>query len=324
MTTNSETRVENLQQNAVLLSVERGRLRTRKRVSSSSVQSDTDPNLLHVSKDILESEQLDAVAQVLSRTSNYLNRVCLPGPFRAGMYLLPVKLIPEATKRLDEERSAFTRAVADFMAFYQTAHAFATADDETADQLLADNPVLAPFADSKARLGSLWNPSDYPQPAQVQAKFLFEYALMEMQTPGKLKSVSKELYQREMAKIQNVWEGATDKIASVLLEEFQGLTRHLADRLTPDADGNAKTLRTSTMKKMNDWLALFAARNLASDEQLAAMVEKARRLVNGIDQETIRESDALRTELAQDFQSLAAEVTQAVIDRPARRMDFTE
>lgn len=320
----AETRVKNLQQNAVLLSISRGRLRTTKRISSSSIQSDADPDILHVSKDIMESDKLDAIGQLFTKSSNFLSKICLPGPFKSGMYLLPVRLIDSTLKQLELDKAELVTLLADFMAFYEAAHQFAQADEVEATVMLDANPGLAQFAASKAQLGSLWNPLDYPTPDQVRARFFFEFSVMEMQTPGKLKAISKELYQRELEKIQNVWEGATEKISGVLMEEFQKLTSNLAERLTTGEDGKQKSLRASTIQKMNDWFSLFDARNLASDEQLAAMVGKARRLVNGIDLETIKEDVAARAELSGGFQGLVEEINQAVIDRPARRMDFTE
>lgn len=320
----AETRVKNLQQNAVLLSVSRGRLRTTKRISSSSVQSDADPDVLHVSKDIMDSDKLDAIGKLNAKISNFLLRICLPGPFKTGMYLLPVRLIDSTLKQLEADKVELTALVADFMEFYQAAHQFAQADDATAAAMLEANPGLAQFAASKAQLGSLWNPTDYPAPDQVRARFFFDFSVMEMQTPGKLKAISKELYQRELEKIQNVWEGATEKISGVLMEEFQKLTSNLAERLTPGEDGKQKSLRASTLKKMNDWCSLFDARNLSSDEQLSAMVDKARKLVNGIDLENLKDDAAVREELSKDVQGLVEEVNAAIIDRPARRMDFAE
>lgn len=320
----AETRVKNLQQNAVLLSVSRGRLRTTKRISSSSVQSDADPDILHVSKDIMESDQLDAIGQLFAKSSNFLSKICLPGPFKSGMYLLPVRLIDSTLKQLEADKLELQILLAEFMAFYTLAHTFAQADEIAATIMVDENPSLAQFAASKAQLGSLWNPMDYPTPEQVRSKFFFDFSVMEMQTPGKLKAINKELYQRELEKIQNVWEGATEKISGVLMEEFQKLTNNLAERLTPGEDGKQKSLRASTIQKMNDWFSLFDARNITSDEQLAAMVEKARRLVNGIDLETIKEDVAARAELSGGFQGLVDEINQAVIDRPSRRMDFGE
>lgn len=320
----SEIRVNNLQKNAVLLAISRGRLRTTKRVNSTSVESDADPDILHVSKDIMSSDQLNAIKKLNNSITMYLKKICLPGPFRQGMFLLPVRLIDATMVRLEEDKLAFSSLVVDFMAFYEAAHRYAQADDATAATLLADNSVLFQFAASKAQLGSLWNPADYPEPQKVRDKFFFDFQIMELQTPGKLKAINKELYQRELAKIQNVWEGATEKISGVLMEEFLTLTKHMTDRLTPDEDGKPKSIRSATIRKMNDWFSLFDARNLSSDEELAKMVARARNLVNGIDIESLKDSEDIRTGLASSFQELTEEIDRAVIDRPARRMDFRD
>lgn len=323
-TTTDNERVGNLQQNAVLLSVMRGRLRTRKRINSTSVQTDADPAVLFVAKEILESKELDAVNQHDGQTSAYLKQVCLPGPFKAGMYLLPVRLIDQTIKRLEEDRKSRLVLVEDFMKWYEKAYRFAQTPDDDVAALIATDAEYATFLGWKERLGSLWEGADFPTPQAVREKFVFEFQVLELQTPGKLKAINKELYQRELAKIQNVWEGASEKIVSVLLEEFGKLTAHMADRLTPSADGKPKVFRDSLTKNMLEWFELFEARNLSGDEQLKAMVVKARNLVVGIDIETIRESEGLRNDLAKEFSAIKEEVDRAIIERPARKLDFAD
>lgn len=323
-TLNDADRVSNLQQNAVLLSVKRGRLRTRRRISSNAVQSDADPGVLYVAKEILESKELDAINQHDAQIGNYLSKICLPGPFKAGMYLLPVRLIEPTIKRLDEAARERDVMVEDFMAWYERAYRYAQADEELAAALVAEDAAYAEFKAWRDRLGSLWTPSDFPTPQQVREKFVFDVQVLELQTPGKLKAISKELYQRELAKMQNVWEGASEKITSVLMEEFQKLTAHMAERLTADQDGKPKVFRDSLVKNMVEWFDLFDARNLANDEQLKALVERARRTILGIDVETIRDSEGLRADLSKEFQAITAELDRAIIERPARKLDLED
>lgn len=319
--TPAQNQLVNLQQNAVLLSVTRGLLRTRRRISSTSVTTDADPGVLHVAKEILESKELDAIKQHDGQISGYLSKICLPGPFKAGMYLLPVQLIDATVKELDARGKVREELVERFMAWYATAHAYANLEEESLE--LADQKYTE-FSEWKARLGSLWNQADFPPPAEVRRKFVFTMQVLELQTPGKLKAISKELYQRELAKMTNVWEGASEKIVAVLMEEFQQLTKHMVERLTPDKDGKAKVFRDSLTKNMTDWFSLFDARNLANDEQLKAMVTKARNVVEGIDLESLRDSEDMRAGLAKEFGGIQAEIDVAIIERPARKMDFTE
>lgn len=313
----SSERLQSLQQNAVILTLERGILRTRKRINSNAVQSDADPDVLHVAKDILESEQLKAIAEQDRIIGNYVKARSLPSPFKSGFYLLPVRLVSEVVDQLDQLKAERETLVKIFLASYERAKDNAEAGTDEIDSI---------FTQAKEKLGSLYNPQDYPAVEKVREKFFMTVQILELQTPGKLKAISKDLYEREVAKMESVWEDASAKIVNILLCEFQELTSHLVDRLTPDAGGEEgkkkKALRTSTVKNLNDWLGLFDARNLANDDSLKALVQKARLAIAGIDAEDLREDDTLKAVVAEQFSKIKDEIDQAVIAAPQRRIDF--
>jgi hypothetical protein len=146
-----------------------------------------------------------------------------------------------------------------------------------------------------------------------------------MSTPAsKLSAIDRELFVRESEKMQNVWDSASQTINAVLLEELRKLTGHLAEKLQPGIDGKGKTFRNSTVTKLTEWLDLFNARNLADDQELVSVVERARALITGVDPENIRDSEALRSQLATDFQAITKEVDQAIIARPIRSISIED
>ena len=50
------------------------------------------------------------------------------------------------------------------------------------------------------------------------------------------------------------------------------------------------------------------------------MVDNTRTLVNGIDAELLRDNQALRESIRQDFEQVRLEVDQAITDLPRRRI----
>lgn len=291
----------NLQKDSVCLSLQLGSLMTRRKVDSGSVTTDADPSLVHVSKTILESAELAAVNSMNGEIRRYLYVRCLPSPFRHGVYLLPVRLIEQVLTKLDSYKQTREELIESFL-----------------------NVYVQQSEDARERLGSLFNANDYPAMERVKAAFTFSVQLWELGTPGALKAIDKDLYERELAKMNNVWESAKEQITGVLLDEFRNLTSHLAERLMPGADGKAKVLRDSVIGNMTEWLDLFSARNLTDDEQLKGLVDRARQLVCGLDIKDLRKADDVRLDIGTQFAALTTELDAAIIDRPTRKINLEE
>lgn len=171
---------------------------------------------------------------------------------------------------------------------------------------------------------SFFNEADYPPDEAVRNAFSFSAQIWELSAPGQLAAISRDLYQRELIKLDNMWAEASQQISAVLLQEFKKLTSHLSEKLQPGVDGKAKTFRNTTVTKLTEWLALFSARNLTTDEELVTLINKARGLIQGVDPENIRDSEALRKDLATAFQEITKEVDEQIINRPVRAIELEE
>jgi len=297
-----------IQKEAICLSLKLGMLRTRRKVTTSSIETDADPEMVHVSKDIMESEELKAIGQFQGEIKRYVTARCLPSPFRSGVYLLRLLLIEEVMKELELFEKKYKSLVQTFLEFY--AQVYAQRHD-------LNSPL-------RERLGSLYHPEDYPHPQKVEQAFYFEVQLWELATPGALRTIDRALYEREAAKMENVWVKAQEQITQVLLTEFKEMTARMADRLTPGPDGKPKVFRDTLVGNLQEWLDLFDKRDLAKDDQLIGFVKDARRMINGIKPEMLRESEDLRKGIAQEMQNITAKLDQAIIDRPGRMIDLDE
>ena len=291
-----------IQNDSVMLYLSVGRLRTRRKLSTSAVETDIDKTLLHISKDILESPELEAIATHDNELRSWIKARCLPSPFKKkGVLILPVRLIQEVMNRIDQAQVARQPLVEAFMATYAQRKAEAL-------------PKLASGFDAR----------DYPPDDAVRGSFTFEAQMWELSAPGQLQAINRELYQRELCKMNNMWSEARETINSVLLEELRKLTAHMADRLAPGVDGKGKTFRNTTITNLTEWLELFSARNLGDDAELVSVVERARALIAGVDPENVRDSESLRNQLANDFKAITHELDESLINRPVRVIDLTE
>lgn len=306
-----------IQTDSVMLYLSMGRLRTRRKLAGSKIvkkadrpedqeqaliQSEIDPTLLHVSKDILESPELKAISEHDTALKAWVRARCLPSPFKGkGIMILPVRLIQEVAEEVEASKRDRQPLIEQFISMYEQRK-----------------------QEAQAKLSTGYDASDYPNVQQVREAFTFEFQLWELSTPGQLATVNRELYQRELTKMQNMWSEASHQVSTVLLQEFRKLTAHLSEKLAPGEDGKTKIFRDTTVTNLTQWLDLFQSRNITDDAELVETVTKARQLISGVHPDTIRDSDTLRAELAKSFAEITAEVDATLIDRPMRAIDLDE
>lgn len=306
-TTQPPQRID-IQKEAVCLSIKMGMLHTRRRIRTSQIVTDADPAMVHVAKDIFESEELQAISRHHGLIRTWLKMRCLPSPFRSGVYLIRLSLVSEVMDALNGFEQAEKQLIETFLKFYDTI--YNQRNNETSDL--------------SSKLGTLYNAEDYPNPRAVAQAFTFETQLWEIGTPGALRSVDRALYEREAAKMQNVWESARVSITQVLLTEFRDMTARMAERMVVGPDGKAKVFRETLVGNLQDWLDVFDKRAITDDATLLGQVQKARALIAGIDGKTLRDSESLKVEVAEGMQQITSTLDAAIIERPGRLIQMED
>ena len=167
-----------IQANSVMLHLAVGRLRTRRKLATSAIETDIDKSLLHISKDILESKELEAIQTHDNDLRTWIRARCLPSPFKKkGVLILPVRLIEEVMDRIEQSQAARVPLIDAFISSYAQRK-----------------------EDARPKLGSGFDERDYPPDDAVRGTFTFEAQMWELYTPGKLQAINRDLYQRELVK----------------------------------------------------------------------------------------------------------------------------
>lgn len=290
----------NAMDRCVCLQVSLSALGTKKKVATGAVQVDADKTFVHVSKDILKSDRLEAVRKCDGEIRTFINTKCLPSIFKAGVYLLPIALVESVDARLEEFREIRTARINLFLEEYQDVKAAA-----------------------QGRLGVLFNETDYPSTDQVRAMFSMTTRYLTFATPGTLANISKELFAREVEKQQAMVANQFEEIQAVLRAGFGELVDHLVDRLTPDPTGKQKIFRDSLIKNVKEFFADFNARNVVDDQELAALVDKARQILDGVSPELLRDHKNAREVVRDEMAQVKAALDSMMQNAPGRKIDFT-
>lgn len=264
-----------------------------RKVQGDILQTDADKSLLRVSKQLLNSQELEAIKRADFQVRAYLYN--LTHPFDLGVQLLSLQLVEQVDAHLNDY--AITRAglVETFLSAY---------------------PSLCETA-SKS-LGSLHNPHDYPSVEAIREKFAFSWEIFSFSVPEQLKGMSTVLYSQAKAKLEATMKDAAAEITALMRSDLLELVNHLHEKLTPGIDGKPRILRDTAVKNVHEWVELFSARNVTNDAELAAVVSELQGMLNGVNGDKLRNSDLFRDKLRQQMDGVKSKLGGLVTEKTGR------
>ena len=171
---------------------------------------------------------------------------------------------------------------------------------------------------ARIRLGSLFNPSDYP--ATLIGAFGIEHSFPAVEAPDYLRQLNPELYRQECERVQARFSEAVSLAEQMFFEQLSGLVDHLVERISGAEDGKPKTFRDSTIENMNEFFARFRQLNVGSNDELQQLVERAQGIVQDVQPQQLRDNQTLRQHVATQMSSVQASLDQLLVDRPRRNI----
>lgn len=290
---------QDLAQRTVCVKVRLGRLGNTRKVSNSQVEVDTDKSLIRVSKHLLDSQELREVANFDGEIRRYLYDTCLP--FEAGIHLCPLPLLEQMEPKLRDFAARRQELVAAFLEAY---------------------PRLC--QDAAKRLRSLYNPGDYPPVEHVRQQFTFLWQYISFGVPYQLREISTKIWQEEREKAAQAMAEAGHEIQQVLRAAMAELVKHMRDRLKDGPDGKPLRFKETTVSNLVEFLGTFDFRNVTDDDELKALVDRARTILGGVDAEALRTTTELRARVQQEMADLAAELDTMIVKKPGRKFRFEQ
>jgi hypothetical protein len=289
-----EERGQNLSQTTICLKVHLGLLGNSRKVNNSQVEVDADKTLIRVSKNLLDSKELQAIKTLDGEIRQFLYNMCLP--FETGIHLLPLPLIETVDQKLRE---------------------FEQMRRDRVDVFIAAYPGLC--REAAIRLRALYNPLDYPPVDVIRSKFPFSWQYVSFGVPGLLREISARIFQTERDKAARMMAEASSEIQQVLRASLAELVDRLRDRLTDETDGKPRRLRESTVQRLREFLSTFDFRNVTDDLELKAQVERARALLAGVPTDAIRNTSELRAKIRDGMADISQRLEPMLGDRVGRK-----
>ena len=188
--------------------------------------------------------------------------------------------------------------------------------DEAVIQLDARYDELKSAA--RRRLGSLYNAGDYP--ATLRGWFDVSYDFPSVEPPEYLRQLSPQLYEQEASRVAARFDEAVQLAEQAFTEELSKLVSHLTERLSGNEDGKPKVFRDSVVENLREFFERFRHLNIRSDEQLDDLVVQAQRVVRGVEPQQLRDSQALRQQVASQLSGVQSVLDGLLVDKPRRNI----
>ena len=283
----------------VLLSLKISKPSNRRKGDMSRIETDAEKDALGLSKELLDSPELIAIDKEDGRFKKWLCKKSLPSMFRAGVYRLPLEMltkVDDALQRFSSDRAAlvdiFTRAYPERI------------------------------QEARDRLRSQFRPEDYPDAEAIRKAFSVQWSYLTATTPTEIGSISREIYERERIKAQELAQAEAEECRFALRSLFAQLVEHMTDRLTPSEDGKPKVFRDSLVKNFQEFLGDCSARNVTGDRELDALVRKAQDLTAGLDAAYLRKAEGVRDAVRDGLERMKPALDAMLTDKPTRFIEL--
>ena len=258
---------------------------------------DAEGPFLSAAKKILDTKDpaFRAVTAVRGKIEQYWRGLTLPFP-EPGVRLIKQDQVESFATTMADYRLELTDAVANLDAHYAGLRRAAA-----------------------VQLGSLYSDEDYPDTLGALVDVAYDFPNVE--PPDYLVAMSPQVYEEEQARVVARFEEAVRLAEQAFLDEFARLVQHLCERISGTSDdGAAKVFRDSAVGNLVDFFARFRALNVRSNPQLDALVEHARRAVQGVGAQDLRDSTVLRARVSAQLGRVETALDALLIDRPRRRI----
>lgn len=235
-----------------------------------------------------------AVTSVRTQATAYFKGMSLPYPEPA------IRLVPQGSiEQIDARMQTFRAELA-----------------EAVDQL--DRRFGELKYEARDRLGDLYNDGDYPD--SLRGLFDLAWEFPSVEPPEYLRRLNPQLYEQECDRVKSRFDEAVQLAEAAFLDELNKMVEHLAERLAGSEDGKPKVFRDSAIENFTEFFARFQRLNIRSNEELDQVVERARRVIDGVAPQSLRDNGSLRQQITSQLSVVQSSLDGLMVDRPRRNI----
>ena len=166
---------------------------------------------------------------------------------------------------------------------------------------------------------------DFPSKGDVGKLFWASYQMTAFSSPTVLKKVSPEMFEQEQSRIAGAMDDAVGEIIAMVRGQFASMLDSMIEKLAMDPEtGKKKSFKDSSITGFKDFLDSFNTMNVAGDEELAALVAKAKMVMDTTNADELRTNVGMRNVVSKSFDKIKAQMSTLITNKPIRAIDFSD
>jgi hypothetical protein len=255
-----------------------------------------DADFIKASKKLFDNNRAEykAVNRVKNSIRQYWQNNTLPFT-EPGVRLLRRSMVAEFSQRLEGFAAELAAAVNEL-----------------------DNVYSELLNEAERRLGSLYNPADYP--ATLRGAFSVAFDFPNLAPPDYLAQLSPELFERERRRAAAQFSEAVELAEQSFSAELLAMVERITSTLSGDNDGKPRIFRDSMLENVSEFFQRFRTLSIGNSAELAAVVERAELALRGVTPAALRSSTLVRDMVRDRIGAVQTELEAAMVERPTRRI----
>jgi hypothetical protein len=162
-------------------------------------------------------------------------------------------------------------------------------------------------SEARAKLGTLYDPSDYPSVRELRGKFEFRYAVRPVPTASDFRvSLGSEEVSAIRAEIQSTLDASVHNAMRDVWGRMRDVVGKMAERLRAYDPNNASAapFRDSLVSNITELLEVVPSLNLTGDAAVTDFAARIRQDLTGFDAQALRDNMFTREDVAQRAESI--------------------
>lgn len=286
--TNVPTLTSSLRLLELSISVWSGRKQDKQATADAATANNADKRMLNTTKQILgECPELEALRKFAGNTRNFVySSTTAWGDL--GQRAFPMSRFPGLHKELDGLKQEFDRLVDEFLSVYEFRRTTA-----------------------QAKLGSLYNPDEYPSAETLRGRFRFTVAFPPVPDANIFSQVQDEAEAYLRDEYARVYTQRINDTMKEVFEKLHGALTHMVERL--DYSGtdskDKKRFHHTLVGNVQELLVMLKDFNITGDSRLTALHMDLDQALAGVTAEALREDDGLRADTRAKVKAVLGNMT---------------
>lgn len=271
--TNVPTLTTSLRLLEISMSVWSGRKQDKQATADAASANNADKNILNTTKQLLgDCPELEAVRKFAANTRNFVySSTTAWGDL--GQRAFPMSRFPSLHKELDGLKQEFDRLVNEFLSVYEFRR-----------------------SNAQAKLGSLYNPDEYPSAESLRGRFRFTVTFPPVPEANIFSQVQDEAERYLRDEYARVYTQRIDDTMKEVFDRLHDALKHMVERLDYSGKEDKKRFHNTLIDNVRDLVGMLADFNITGESKLTTLHMQLDQALMGITAEALREDDHLRAD----------------------------